>query len=130
VALGALAVELAAGHSGVTAWAFLFACAACGCHANAARYLFLRPARWIHRFVIYAGYGATFAGMGAAGLWLESRAASGWLAALVFIGVYVIGSAGIFLAKTLTVRRTATPMPEYLASLATDQSEQDGQNYW
>jgi hypothetical protein len=90
--LGILAVALAGEPSGARAWAFLFACAACGCCANAARNLFSRPTRWVHRFVIYAGYGATFAGMGAASLWLESRAMSGGLTVAVFIGVYALGS--------------------------------------
>jgi hypothetical protein len=125
-AVGAMAAVLAGGLGGVAAWAFFFACAACGCDATAARNLFTRPPRWVHRFVIYAGYGATFAAMGAAGLWLETWAVSGRLAAAFFVGAYVVGSAGIFLAKTLTVRLIAKTMPEYHASLAADQHGYDG----
>ena len=125
--LGMLAVGLVGEPGGLRAWAFLFACGASGCCSIAARNLFARPTRWVHRFVIYAGYGAAFAGMGAAGLWLESRAVSGRLAAGVFLGAYVLGSACIFLAKTLTVRLAAKTMPEYHASLT---AGQDGPGYW
>ena len=127
VAIGVLAVSFSGVQSGVMAWTFLFACGSCGCCGNAMRNLSARPPRWVHRFVIYAGYGATFAGMGAAGLWLESRAVSGWLAVGVFLGAYVLGSVCIFLAKTLTIRRTARTMPEYHASLA---AGQDDAGYW
>ena len=101
---GVLLAGVGALHGGVAAWAFLFACGSCSCSMTGVRHLFTRPTRWIQRFVIYAGYGATFAAMGAAGLWLDSQAASGRLAAGVFIGAYLIGSACIFVVKTLTVR--------------------------
>ena len=94
--LGAMAVGLAGGPSGVRAW-LLAACGAFGCDTNAARNLIARPARWVHRFVIYAGYGATFAGMGVASLWLQYRAVSGWLAIGVFVGAYAVGSVFIFI---------------------------------
>ncbi len=106
-ACGVLLAGLAAAYGGLAAWAFLFACGSCSCSMTAARHLSNRPARWIHRFVIYAGYGATFAAMGAAGLWLDSREVPGRLAASVLIGAYLIGSAGIFVAKTVTVRQAA-----------------------
>jgi hypothetical protein len=105
--LGVLELVLAHELNGVAEWAFLFACGACGCGVVAVRKLNLRAERWAHRFVIYAGYEATFAAMSTAGLWLTARAASGKLAAAVFIGVYLAGSACVFLAKTLTVRIAA-----------------------
>jgi hypothetical protein len=123
--LGVLAVGLAGSQGGLTVWIFLFACGACGCNANAARNLVRRPPRWVHRFVIYAGYGATFAGMGAVGLWLRSKAITGTMFAVVLIGAYIVGSICIFVAKTLTVRLAAKTMPEYHASLAAGQG-----GYW
>ena len=65
--------------------------------------------------------------MAAAGLWLESRAVSGWLAVGFFVVVYALGSVCIFLAKTVTLRLTAETMPDYHASLA---AAQDGFGYW
>jgi hypothetical protein len=127
---GALAVVLAGGHGRLAGWAFLFACGSCSWCVNAARKLFDRSARWVHRFVIYAGYGATFATMGAAGLWLEVWAASGRVAAGVFIGTYIVGSAFIFLAKTRILRLTAKSMPEYHASVAADLSVGNDRGYW
>jgi hypothetical protein len=126
-ALGAVAVGVVDVQSAVAAWAFVFACGACGSDAIALRNLSTRPTRWVHGFVIYAGYGATFAAMAAAGLWLESRTVSGRVGALVYVGCYVVGSVGIFVAKALTVRRTVKTMPEYHASLA---AGQDGAGYW
>lgn len=108
-------------------WAFVFACGACGCYGNGARNLFVRPPRWIHRFVIYAGYGTTFTGMGAAALCLQSPAVSRWLTVAFLIMVYALGSLGIFLAKALTLRKIAKSMPEYHASLA---DAPDGFGYW
>jgi hypothetical protein len=125
--IGALAAGgLAAGQNGFAAWAFLFACAACGCGVNAANNLFRQPMRWVHRFVIYAGYGATFAGMGAVALRLGTWDASARLATAVFVGAYVAGSAGIFIAKTLTIRFTTKTRPEYDAFLATHAGGKDG----
>jgi len=106
---------------------FLFACACCGSGLNAIRNLFLRPIRWIHRFTIYSGYGATFAVMGAAALCLQVRPASNRMAAIALIAVYLVGSACIFLAKTFTVRRAIKTTPGYQASLKTDD---DGRGYW
>jgi hypothetical protein len=106
-AAGVVLAGLAAAFGGLAAWAFLFACGSCSCSMTAARQLSARPPRWIHRFVIYAGYGATFASMGALGLWLESRAVPGRLAAGVLLGAYLIGSVCIFAAKTLSVRHAA-----------------------
>jgi hypothetical protein len=125
--MGLLVVGLDGGFSALKLWAFVFTFGSCGCNWNAARNLFARPTRWIHRFVIYAGYGTTFTGMGAAALWLESRVVSGWLAIGVLIAIYVLGSVGIFLAKTVTLRHIAKTMPEYHASLA---AGQDGFGYW
>lgn len=123
--LGGLA-GAAAGHGALAVWSLVFSWAACGCCVIAARHLLGRPARWIHRFVIYAGYGATFGAMAAAGLWLDLRTATVGLAAIVLIGVWLIGSASIFIAKTLTVRFVAKTMPDYIAALGTDPSG----GYW
>ncbi len=71
--LAALEIVFSNELDGVANWAFLFACGACGCGVVAVRNLDHRPMRWIHRFVIYAGYAATFAAMGAAGLELHAR---------------------------------------------------------
>ena len=114
-------------QSGFAAWAFLFACACCGSGLNAIRNLFFRPVRWIHRFTIYSGYGATFAAMGAAALYLQVRAASNRMAAIALVAVYLVGSACIFLAKTFTARRAIKTMPGYQASPKTDD---DGRGYW
>ncbi len=119
------AIELVFGGSleGLGNWSFLFACGAFGCGVVAVRNLDHRAVRWVHRFVIYAGYAATFAAMGVAGLWMYVPHYPGPLAAAVLIGVYVAGSLLTFLAKTLTVRMTRNTMPEYHASLARDPRE-------
>src|SRR5450432_1547237 len=88
-------------------WAFLFALAACGCCLGGAKFLFLRGERWVHRFVIYTGYGATFAVMGAASL-------RGY-GVFALTGVWVLGSAGIFATKSLTVRWAVKHIPGYRA---------------
>ena len=121
--LGALEVVLANELVGVGNWAFLFACGACGCGVVSLRILDRRLTRWIHRFVIYAGYTATFAAMGVAGLMLHARDAGGKLAAAAFVVIYVAGSICIFVAKTLTVRSVRKTMPEYIASLGGDLRE-------
>ena len=121
--LGAIEVVFANGLGGVGNWAFLFACGACGCGVVALRNLDRRLTRWIHRFVIYAGYAGTFAAMGIAGLVLHARDAGGKLAAASFVLIYIAGSLGIFVAKTLTVRSARKTMPEYIASLGGDLRE-------
>jgi hypothetical protein len=121
--LGALEVVFANELDGVGNWAFLFACGACGCGVVALRNLDRRLTRWIHRFVIYAGYTATFAAMGAAGLVLHARDTGGKLAAAAFVLIYIAGSLCIFVAKTLTVRCAQKTMPEYQASLGGDLRE-------
>jgi hypothetical protein len=128
--IGTPAIAMAGSQGAPATWAFFFACGASGCTANAARNLNSLRGRWVHRSVIYAGYGATFAAMGVAGLWLARREASGGLAAAVFIGVFAVGSAGIFLAKTLTVRHAIRTMPGYQASLAEGRSGPDDPGYW
>ncbi len=121
--LGVLEVVLANELGGVGNWAFLFACGACGCGVVALRNLNRRLTRWIHRFVIYAGYTATFAAMAAAGLVLHARDAGGKLAAAAFVLVYVAGSVCIFVAKTMTVRSARKTIPGYIASLGGDLRE-------
>jgi hypothetical protein len=51
----------------------------------------------------------------------DGTESSGKLAAAVFVGVYIVGSILVFVAKTLTLRITAKTMPEYHASLGGDQ---------
>jgi hypothetical protein len=128
--VGVAATGVTAGRGAIATWEFLFACAACGCFLNAARYLSTRPTRWIHRYVIYAGYGSTFALMAGAGSPLEARSASGWTAAAVFFAIYVAGSVCIFVAKTLTVRRAVKTMPEYQSSLGGGPGEANAPTYW
>jgi hypothetical protein len=115
--LSALEMVLGNDLDGVGNWSLVFACGACGCGVVAVRNLDHRATRWVHRFVIYAGYAATFAAMGCAALWLYVQDAPGGLAAAVFFGVYLAGSVCTFVAKTLTVRITRKTMPEYHASL-------------
>jgi hypothetical protein len=122
-ALAALETVLAGELGGVRNWSFLFACGACGCGIVALRNLDHRLTRWIHRFVIYAGYAATLAAMGAAGLVLHARDAGGKLAATAFVLTYVAGSLCIFVAKTLTIRSARKTTPEYIASLGGDLRE-------
>lgn len=116
------------GNSKLTFWAFLFAAASAGCAASAGIRLFLRATRWIHRFVIYAGYAAVFAAMGIVALCLSSGNLSAMIATIALLLVYLLGSAGIFLAKTLTLRIAARTMPEYQASL--NSVAGGGQAYW
>ena len=115
----------AVSRGGLAVWAFLFACASCGSSLNGMRNLSFRPSRWVHRFVIYSGYGGTFATMAAAALGLQVRGVSGRIAVAVFIATYVLGSTCIFVAKTLTVRRAFTTMPEYRASLGANPDDPD-----
>src|SRR6186997_1596316 len=81
--LGALAGAVS-GRGVVAASSLGLLCAGLGCNLIGARQLVGQPPRWIHRFVIYAGYGATFGAMAAAGLWLERRTASPTLATVVW----------------------------------------------
>jgi hypothetical protein len=133
LACAAFAV-LTAGLTGVVsalaAWTAFFAFGASGCDATAIRNLFSRPTRWVHRFVIYSGYGTTFAWMGAGSVWLGAKAVPGRLTAGVLVGVFVAGSGCIFLAKLLTLRLTASSMAEYHASLTFQARGQDGDHYW
>ncbi|HEX7158583.1 MAG TPA: hypothetical protein VF214_06200 [Edaphobacter sp.] len=112
IAGGALA-SASTGTRGWASWAFLFACGAFGCSAIALRNLFSRPERWVHRFVIYAGYAATLASMAAAALWLQLRSSSGRAAIVVFAAVYVLGSMCVFIAKSLTVKFAVKNIPGY-----------------
>ena len=118
--LGAIEMMFGDSLDGLGNWSFLFACGSCGCGVVAVRNLDHHTIRWVHRFAIYAGYAATLAAMGIAGLWMYVRDFPAAAAAAVLIGVYVAGSLFMFLAKTLTVRTTRTTMPEYHASLAGD----------
>jgi hypothetical protein len=116
-AVGALEIAMTIQMDGLATWAILFAGGAFSCGAIALRNLKDRPARWVHRFVIYDGYAATFASMAIAALLLDARDSTGERATAALIGIYVAGSGCIFLAKTLIVRAMVKRMPEYAASL-------------
>ena len=116
-AVGALEIAMTIPMDGLATWAILFASGAFSCSAIALRNLKDRPTRWVHRFVIYAGYAATFAVMAIAGLMLDARDSSGILATTALVGLYAAGSGGIFLAKTMIVRTMIKRTPEYAASL-------------
>ncbi len=107
VLVAAIFTSLAALASVGQEWAFLFALAACACCLAGAWFLFFHTARWVHRFVIYTGYGATFAVMGAASL-------GGW-GIFALAGIWVLGSAAIFAAKSLTVRWAVKHIAGYRA---------------
>jgi multidrug transporter EmrE-like cation transporter len=115
--VGALEIAMTFQMDGLASWAILFASGAFSCGAIALRKLKDRPTRWVHRFVIYAGYAATFAVMAIAALVLDSRELPGMLSAAALFGIYVAASGCIFLAKTLIVRAMIKRMPEYAASL-------------
>jgi hypothetical protein len=117
-AVGALEIAMTIQMDGLATWAILFAGGAFSCGTIAMRNLKDRPIRWVHRFVIYAGYAATFAAMAIAAVWLDARDSSGALAAAALFGIYAAGSGCIFVAKTLIVRSMFKRVPEYLASLA------------
>jgi hypothetical protein len=117
-AVGALEIALTIQIDGLATWAILFASGAFSCGTIARRNLKDRPIRWVHRFVIYAGYAATFAAMAIAALWLDARDSPGVVAAAALTGIYLAGSGCTFVAKTLIVRTTFKRMPDYLASLA------------
>jgi hypothetical protein len=116
-AVGALEIAMTIQLDGLATWAILFASGAFSCGAIALRNVKDRPIRWVHRFVIYAGYAATLAAMAIAAVLLNARDSSGMFAGAALIGIYVAGSGCIFLAKTLIVRTMAKRMPEYAASL-------------
>jgi hypothetical protein len=117
-AVGALEIAMTTPLGGLATWAILFASGAFSCGAVATRQLKDRQSRWVHRYVIYAGYAATLAAMAIAALWLHEWSSAGLLATAVLIGIYLAGSGCIFLAKTLVVRRMVTRMPESLGSLS------------
>lgn len=119
-AFGALEIALTNQIDGLATWAILFASGAFSCGTIAMRNLKDRPIRWVHRFVIYAGYAATFAAMAIAAVWLDARDSSGLLALAALTSIYLAGSGCIFLAKTLIVRIMVKRMPEYPASLTAD----------
>jgi hypothetical protein len=125
VVLGGLTTA-AVGRSALTVCVLIFSWAGCACCVIAVRHLRDRSERWIHRFVIYAGYGATFAAMSAASVGLSQRPSAPWLAAVVLVGAWVLGSVCVFVAKTLTVRLVAKAMPDYMAALGADPSG----GYW
>ena len=116
-AVGALEIAMTIPMDGLATWAILFAGGAFSCGAIALRNLKDHPTRWVHRFVIYAGYGATFAAMSISALWLDARDSSGKVATAAIVGIYVAGSGFIFGAKALIVRAIIKRMPEYAASL-------------
>jgi hypothetical protein len=124
-AVGALEIVLTTPIDGLATWAVLFASGAFSCGAIAMRQLKDRPIRWVHRFVIYAGYAATLAAISIAAVWLHAQDSSGVVCTGVLLGTILAGSACIFLAKTLVVRIMVKRMPEYLASV-----KHEDQQYW
>jgi hypothetical protein len=105
--VAAICASIASLASAGQGWAFLFAIAACGCCLAGAWFLFFHTERWVHRFVIYAGYGTTFAAMSAASL-------RGW-GIFALAGIWVVGSGAIFSAKSLTVRWAVKHVAGYRA---------------
>jgi hypothetical protein len=85
---------------------------------NGFRHLKTRTGRWVHRFVIYDGYGAVLAAMAALSLWSGGKAFPGWLVAVLLVGLYVVGSTAIFLAKTGIVRAANRLVPGYADTVA------------
>ena len=116
-AVGALEIVLTTPIDGLATWAVLFASGAFSCGTIAMRQLKDRPIRWVHRYVIYAGYAATLAAMANAAVWLHARDSTSLVATGILLGIYLAGSAVIFVAKTLIVRVMVKRMPEYQASL-------------
>jgi hypothetical protein len=116
VVASALTACIAAGNTGGIGdsgtWAFLFACAGCGGCLVGAAMIFGHLARWVDRFAIYTGYGATFAAMGAVALVLGSRGVGSTVFAVVLVGIWALGSVGIFATKTLLVRHAVKGISE------------------
>ncbi len=106
-------------------WAIFFAMAGIGCMGNGFRHLKTRTGRWVHRFVIYDGYGAVLAIMTAFSLWAGGRAFPGWLVTTLLVGLYVAGSTAIFLAKTVNVSAANHLIPGYADTVA-NQAEAAG----
>jgi hypothetical protein len=117
-AVGALEIALTTQLGGLATWAILFASGAFSCGVVATRQLKDRSSRWVHRYVIYAGFAATFTAMAIAALWLHEWSLDRLLAQTVLIVTYVVGCGCIIVAKGLIVQRMVTQMPEYFASLS------------
>jgi hypothetical protein len=127
--LGTIAAASRIADSMVGFSAFGLAFASVGCAVSAGMRLRAHSARWVHRFVIYAGYSAVFAAMGIVALSLSSRHTDGKVAWLVLVAAYIVGSFGIFLAKALIIRRAMHTIPEYQASLPSA-AQNEGSSYW
>jgi hypothetical protein len=121
VAVAVVVIAHADRIDGLGAWTIMFGCGALGCGIIAHRHLRDRGERWVHRFVIYASYAATFAAVAAVALWLKGRATSGLFAAAIIASVYIAGSAGVVTAKTLIVRYATAR--EYALSVAWTEEE-------
>jgi uncharacterized membrane protein YjjB (DUF3815 family) len=106
-------------------WAVIFAMAGIGCMGNGFRHLQARTGRWVHRFVIYDGYGTVLAAMAAFSLWAGGKAFPGWQVIATLIGLYLVGSTAIFLAKTVNVRAANRLVPGYADAVA-NQAEAAG----
>lgn len=109
----AIAAATADGRVDSGTWAFLFASISCVSCLVAAAMIFGRLTRWIHRFAIYTGYGATFSAMGAMALLPGLREAGAMSFTAALITTWIIGSAGIFAAKTLLIRYAAKNITDY-----------------
>ena len=122
------ALGLVSARDALTLLALAAAWVAYGCDATACRLLRDQGQRWIHRFAIYAGYGATFAIMAAACLWLDGRA-GGWTVPAVLVGLWLLGSGCTFAVKTAAVRFASKTRPEYAAALSEPPGDH-GPSYW
>jgi hypothetical protein len=85
-----------------------------GCLAFATWNLFLHPGpRWVHRFVIYSGYSATYGTLATLAQVLARRFQAGvpWSRiGLLFLAIFVAGSVCIYVLKEQTVRRHGAVM--------------------
>jgi hypothetical protein len=108
-------------------WTVIFALGGIGCLGNGFRHLKARTGRWVHRFVIYNGYGAVFAAMAAFALWAGGKAVPGWLVTALLVGLYFAGSTAIFLAKTATVGIANRLVPGYTDMVA---SQPEAAGHW
>jgi peptidoglycan/LPS O-acetylase OafA/YrhL len=106
-------------------WAVIFAMAGIGCLGNGFRHLKTRTGRWVHRFVIYDGYGAVLVVMAAFSLLAGGKAFPGWQVTAMLVGLYVAGSTAIFLAKSVNVRAANRLVPGY-ADMVANQAEAAG----
>ena len=118
-AVGALEIAMTIPLNGLATWAILFASGAFSCGAIALRNLKDHPTRWVHRFVIYAGYAATFAAMSISALWCSMRVIHpAWSPRQRLLASMRRARALFSRPRRLIVRAIIKRMPEYAASLS------------